>query len=58
VRAAARAIRKQGYCGHERRRIREHDAGIDERGFYAPFPAREAMLDDAFEHAAEGIDCE
>src|SRR3989441_7376831 len=46
VEAAARAIRRSGYNGTGVAQIM-HDAGLTHGGFYAHFPSREALLDEA-----------
>ncbi|HEY0253184.1 MAG TPA: helix-turn-helix domain-containing protein [Kofleriaceae bacterium] len=49
MRAAAKAIRREGYAGTSVADVMK-DAGLTHGGFYAHFPSREAML-------AEGLDC-
>jgi TetR/AcrR family transcriptional repressor of nem operon len=51
VRAAARAIRKRGYAGVSVADVMK-DAGLTHGGFYAHFASREAMLEEALDHAA------
>ena len=50
VRAAARAIRRNGYDGTSVGDVM-HDAGLTHGGFYAHFPSREAMLAEAADRA-------
>jgi len=51
VRAAARAIRERGYAGVSVADVMK-DAGLTHGGFYAHFASREAMLEEALDHAA------
>ena len=56
VRAAAAAIRKDGYDGASVAAIMEA-AGLTHGGFYAHFASRDAMLAEAMDHAAgESLD--
>jgi TetR/AcrR family transcriptional repressor of nem operon len=51
VRAAAKAIRRDGYAGTSVADVMS-DAGLTHGGFYAHFPSREAMLAEGLDHAA------
>jgi AcrR family transcriptional regulator len=50
VRAAAKAIRREGYAGTSVADVMK-DAGLTHGGFYAHFPSREAMLAEALDQA-------
>jgi AcrR family transcriptional regulator len=50
VRAAAKAIRREGYAGTSVAEVMK-DAGLTHGGFYAHFPSREAMLAEALDQA-------
>src|SRR5947209_18146553 len=51
LRAAARAIRKHGYEGVGVADVMQ-EAGLTHGGFYAHFESRDALIAEAFDHAA------